>query len=226
MGGLQFVVPFRRHIGIADKHRRGFVAKSHRQVFHRPLILAEKHFGQRTKNQIAERKPMQPDPIRREIDAAFHIGHRRSHQPIREPRSSALHEFHPLIRQEEVDRRGERPSEDTFHPMKRAAVLRRSVSSHPETVRDRFKDLRLLMHTRITAPPRMNIGSMNRINETDDAIVRRAGIGQRNMERLPRFRWKRHARRWRQRIDMASFVGQIQPTPLRWTRLATFFPIE
>ncbi|MDF0667720.1 MAG: hypothetical protein P0119_16845 [Nitrospira sp.] len=45
MGRYQHGVPVLRHIGIAEKHRRGSVGKSYRQAVHRPLILAEKHFA-------------------------------------------------------------------------------------------------------------------------------------------------------------------------------------
>ncbi len=68
-------------------------------MLHCPFILAQKHLGQRTKNQIAERQPMQAAPIGGKINATLHIGNRCGHQPIRKPYTATLHQFHSLVRQ-------------------------------------------------------------------------------------------------------------------------------
>lgn len=151
-------------------------------MLHGPFILAQKHLGQRTKNQIAEGQPMQTKPVSRKVNATFHLGYRCGHQSIGNPRATALHQLDPLIREDKVDRGRHRPAVDALDPMKRPAILRRPVRSHPEAIGDRLKDFRLLMHPRITAPPRMDVRSMNRIDKPDDTIIGRAGIGQGNVE--------------------------------------------
>ena len=99
--GFQLVVPFRRRIGIIDKHQGRFVAQPHRLAFHRFSILRHENVCEVAKDGLGKWNPAEAIPRCSKVDAALLFTDRRNHGSARHEERSALDEFESLAGQRE-----------------------------------------------------------------------------------------------------------------------------
>ncbi|CAE6715881.1 hypothetical protein NSPZN2_11445 [Nitrospira defluvii] len=213
VGGFQLVVPLGRGVGVVDQHQCRFVFQSHRLPLHCLFVLLHENIGEIPEQGLGEREPGKDVPGGGKIDPALLLPHRRHGGTRGDEHRSALHELKPLIGEDEVDGRRQRPAVEFVEELVRPAVFGRRVRHHPEPVGDGLEGLCLVVHAGLGSPPRALVdeGAVRGIHEPDDAVVDGTIQDRGDLDHAIGRGRQRKARQFRYRLIRPLRIGQIHP---------------